>query len=115
MFEISKIKTLKTFSISDARKLIITHEVVNAFAYNENQLENVEFDYLSGEYFDPDLENYSNGFWGFCNELYPALNNFLKKKSKSLKSLKNITVNYLKFDNVPLTKVVLPLQFENFV
>ena len=111
MFEISKIKTLKTFRISDARKLIITPEVVNDFAENENQLENVEFDDFSGEYFDPHFDTFSNGF---CNGMYPALNNFLKKKSKTLKSLKNITVNYLEFDKVPLTNLKLCQTLEEF-
>ena len=36
------------------------------------------------------------------------------QKSKTLKSLKNITVNYLKFENVPLTNLKLCQNLEEF-
>ena len=38
MIAISKIKSLKTFRISEARRIVLTPEVVNSFAQNENQL-----------------------------------------------------------------------------
>ena len=39
MIAISKIKSLKTLRISEARRVVLTPEIVNSFAQNENQLE----------------------------------------------------------------------------
>ena len=88
MIELAKVKTLKIFQISDARRVVITPEVVNTFAKSENQLESIEFDDTNGEYYDPDF-SFDDG--NDTDELNEALNNLLEKKSKTLKSLKYIT------------------------
>ena len=87
--EISKMKTLKTFKISDARMVVITPDIVKALAKSENPFENVEFnDFVSenqDSYFrlhDGDTE---------CCKLKKAMNEFLRRKSNTLKSLKHIT------------------------
>ena len=95
LIEISKIKTLKTFRILKQGKVVITPEVVNAFAENENQLEHIQFK-------DPhDLADVCIDDQEFCKELNKALNNFLKKKSSTLKSLK-----YINWDSLGVTSTV---------
>ena len=112
MIEISKIKTLKTFQISNARDVVITPEVVNALAQNENQLEIIEFDDFDDEDFWVDIEEEQN------DELIKALNNLLNRKSKTLKSLKNITWDGLQFvahnSKVPLTNLKLCQNLQEF-
>ena len=95
LIEISKIKTLKTFRIHKADKVVITPEVVNAFAENENQLENIEFnDVNRDDGYDSDQEELSN-------ELNNTLNNLLQQKSSTLKSLK-----YINWDSLGVTSTV---------
>ena len=113
MVEISKIKTLKTLRISDARRVVVTPEVVNAFAQNENQLENIEFDDTNDEYYDP----FFNGNIDedeFCDELNIALNNLLDMKSDSLKSLKHITWCKSYESSVSLTNLILCQNLKEF-
>ena len=110
MIEITKMKTLKTFKISDARKVVITPEVVHAFAQNEYQLENIEFDDFNDHDFDLDY-NYQ-----FSDALNEALNNLLNKKSNTLKSLKRITWDGISMysSKVPLTNLKLCQNLEEF-
>ena len=112
MIEITKIKTLKTFKISDARKVVITPEVLNSFAQNENQIENVEFDDIGPDgCYDPDFSISEKS-----NERKIALNNFLYKKSNTLKSLKHITWDGVFDSGVedPLTNLKLCQNLEEF-
>ena len=111
MIELAKVKTLKTFRISDARRVVITPEVVNTFAKSENQLESIEFDDTNGEYYDPDF-SFDDG--NDTDELNEALNNLLEKKSKTLKSLKYITWDGYCDSEVPLTNLELCLNLEEF-
>ena len=90
MIEISKIESLKTFKISDARRVVLTPEVINALADNDNQLEAVEFDDIIEEYYDPTY-GYFSLEEEFIKETNIALNNFMLKKFNTLKSLKNIS------------------------
>ena len=86
MFEISKIKTLKTLKIIDAKRVVFTPEVVNALAENDNQLETVDFDDI-----DYDIWDYEFFTCQFTNNFNIALNNFIQKKSSTLKYLRKIT------------------------
>ena len=108
LIEISKIKTLKTFRIHKADKVVITPEVVNAFAENENQLENIEFnDVNRDDGYDSDQEELSN-------ELNNTLNNLLQQKSSTLKSLKYINWDGMVGSTVPLTNLKLCQKLEEF-
>ena len=110
MIEITKIKTLKTFKISDARKVVITPEVLNSFAQNENQIENVEFDDIGPNgCYDPDFSISEKS-----NERKKAMNNFLYNKSNTLKSLKHLTWDGIEDSEVPLTNLKMCQNLEEF-
>ena len=106
IIEISKIKTLKTFKISKVSQVVITPEVVNAFAKNESQLENIEFNQFNPIYGHINVEE--------NNKLNNALNNLLEKKSNTLKSLKYINWDYMVYSTVPLTNLKLCHKVEEF-
>ena len=115
MIEITKIKTLKTFRISNSGDITIsiTPEVVNAFAQNENQLEHIEFDDFNVNFFwrEPLATKEES------NELITALNNLLNRKSNAMKSLKYITWdgtgNHYS-SNFPLTNLRLCQNLDEF-
>ena len=112
MIEITKIKTLKTFKISNAKNYVIDPKVVNAFAQNENQLENVEFDDVKNG--DPALDYEVTLHEQQSNELNKALNNLLEKKSLTLKSLKRITWDGICDSEIPLTNLKLCQNLQEF-
>ena len=88
VIESSKIKSLKTLKISDARRVVLTPQVVNALAENDNQLETVDF----GDIEFNDSETFVTFFdHDFMNNLKNALNNLMQKKFNTLKHLRRIT------------------------
>ena len=116
MVGISKIKTLKTFKITNARRVVLTPEVINALADNDNQLEIVEFDDINEKYCDPTYGKVSNDE-EFVEEYQIALNNFLLKKCNTLKRLKNISKDKecdFQDDLPPLTGLSLCHKLEEF-
>ena len=111
LVEISKIKTLKSIKISDP-----TPEILTAFAQNENQLENVEF-YNTSRGISY-LHNGRNGIYPLDKEnktkFSNALNDWLKNKSNTLKSLNIISCHQFLSTNVPLTNLNLCQNLEEF-
>ena len=106
MIGISKIKTLKTFRMIDPNMTPDFHKIINAFAENENQLENIEFDYI----IDYDEKEKSN-------KLTKAMNNLLEKKSDTLRCLKFVNLLDLRESidpTVPLTNLKLCQKLEEF-
>ena len=103
LIEISKIKTLKTFKILNDAEVIITPEIVNAFAENENQLEEIEFDYCIGK-----------GQTEKNNKMNKALNNLLEKKSNTLRTLKFFNRDKFYDSTVPLTNLTSCKKLEEF-
>ena len=106
--QISQIKSLRSIQISD-----VTPEILDAFAQSENQLEKVEF-YEIGD--DPDYPYYQY-YQRLRKEkrkkLSISLNNFLKSKSNTLKSL-NIIMSDIFCKSVPLTNLKLCQNLEEF-
>ena len=88
MDEISKIETLKSLSI-DISKCVLTPEVVESLASNNNQLEILEID-------DREKREETDGYddHGWCDFddsfLRTALNDFFEKKKDTLKIIKRI-------------------------
>ena len=103
LIQISQIKTLKSVQISDA-----TPEILDAFAQNENQLENIElydtFDICDS--FPIDKEE--------CTKLSNALNNLLKQKSNTLRNLKTTKCRDLYYSTDPLTNLKLCQNLQEF-
>ena len=110
MIQISKMKTLKTFKISDARKVVITSEFVKALAQNENQLENIEFNDFDRFIYSPDFSFEQEK----SDALNRELNNLLNKKSNTLKSLKHLTWDGIEDSEVPLTNLKMCQNLEEF-
>ena len=103
--QISQIKSLRSIQISD-----VTPEILDAFAQSENQLEKVEF-YEIGD--DPDYPYYQRLRKEKRKKLSISLNNFLKSKSNTLKSL-NIIMSDIFCKSVPLTNLELCQNLEEF-
>ena len=98
MIEISKIRTLKTLKITHSRRVVLTLEVINALAENDNQLETVELDDISQfPWHIPNVE--------FCNQLKVSWSNFMTRKSNTLKSLRIISISH---------EIVQDISFEDF-
>ena len=90
--------------IFNKKTVVITPEVVNAFAENENKLENVEFNNIKHNY---NPYGILRDLKGESDELNIAVNNLLEKKSSTLRSLKYINCAQYINESIPLTNLKL--------
>ena len=109
MIQISRIKTLRTFRIFNKKMVVITPEVVNAFAENENKLENIEFNDIKHNY-----DSQYGTLRGYEDKLNIAVNNLLEKKSSTLRSLKYANCARFNHASIPLTNLKLCQNLEEF-
>ena len=112
VIEISKIRTLKTLKITNTSRVVLTPNVINALAENDNQLEAIELDGINSEVFDPDY-GYLGGNVNFLNQVQVALENFMSKKSNTLKSLRIISAKH-EVNEIPFEKLSKCYKLEEF-
>ena len=89
MIEISKIKTLRSLRLWDARFVVFSPEVIYALANNENKYEALDF--FDKKEYDNTAQFFSHfpeGEIQFLANVNIALNCFIQKKAITLKSLK---------------------------
>ena len=114
MIKISRIQTLRTFRIFNKKTVVITPEVVNAFAENANKLENVEFNNIKHNYNPYNPYGTLRDLKGESDELNIAVNDLLEKKSSTLRSLKYINCAQFINESIPLTNLKLCQKLEEF-
>ena len=117
MFEISKMKSLKTLSILDAKQQVLTPNILESLAISCNQLENIEIYDREKTKYNQDDDDYDFSddriaFYGenVENNYKTALNTLFEEKSSTLKSIKifNLGESYCrrpKKQCVPLTNL----------
>ena len=101
MIEISKMKSLKTLSILDTKQKALNPKVIEAFARNANQLENIEIN-DKDNFRGPELDKYR-----------VALNNLFESKKSTLKSIKKLNLGSPHCSSVVYSSTCIP--FENLM
>ena len=80
--------------------MVLTSKVINALAENDNHLESIELDGIGLWDLNPD-DGYFGANLEFLNKMNVALNSFMTKKSKTLKSLRIVSVNHEIVNEIP--------------
>ena len=89
LIEISKLKSLKTLSITDTKQTVVTLEVIESFTKNDNQLEAIEIiDKKKTKHNFEDTDDFGDDDGSANGKMKAALNELFDRKNSMLKSIK---------------------------